>query len=77
MFQIEFLQDKIEERDNKLLEMKDELNGWKVDRDYYQESCKIHRQNHEKWMQQYFSRSLELQELTLEFIEDSKKKVQH
>ena len=45
-----------------------------IDCDYYQESCKIHRKNHEQWMQQYFSKQQELQELTLEFIEESRKR---
>ena len=54
--------------------MKDELKGVMIDRDYYSESCKIHRKNHEQWMQQYFSKQQELHELTLEFIEDSRKR---
>ena len=74
MLQIDKLKGQLNKRDNALTEMKDELNGMKVDRDYYQESCKIHRKNHEKWMENFFSRQLELQELTLEFIEDIKQK---
>ena len=54
--------------------MKDELKGVMIDRDYYSESCKIHRKDHEQWMQQYFSKQQELQELTLEFMEDSRKR---
>ena len=56
------------------MDLKDELKGVMIDRDYYSESCKIHRKNHEQWMQQYFSKQQELHELTLEFIEDSRKR---
>jgi len=56
------------------MDLRDELKGVMIDRDYYSESCKIHRKNHEQWMQQYFSKQQELHELTLEFIEDSRKR---
>ena len=56
------------------MDLKDEIKGVMIDRDYYSESCKIHRKNYEQWMQQYFSKQQELQELTLEFIEESRKR---
>ena len=54
--------------------MKNEVNGVKSDRSYYQECCEIHRNNHEQWMQRYFGKQQELQELTLEFLEETRKK---
>ena len=56
------------------MDLKDELKGVMIDCNYYSESCKIHRKNHEQWMQHYFSKQQELQELTLEFIEESRKR---